>query len=72
MVHQVVTEEVADWLDVPRSRGWRRAVGVGVRVTRLLERSEDRSRTATAMVDKVGGLLLGGSIRTLANGKPPY
>ncbi|WP_329045616.1 DUF2236 domain-containing protein [Amycolatopsis sp. NBC_01488] len=70
MVRQVVTEEVADWLEVPSSRGWRRAVGAGVRVMRLLERSEDRSRTATAVLDKAGSLLLGGSVRTLTNGQP--
>ncbi|MEU4675022.1 oxygenase MpaB family protein [Amycolatopsis sp. NPDC023774] len=69
MVRQVVTEEVADWLEVPRSRGWGRVVGAGVRVMRLLERSEDRSRTATAVLDKAGSLLLGGSVRTLTNGQ---
>ncbi|RSN52583.1 DUF2236 domain-containing protein [Amycolatopsis sp. WAC 04182] len=70
MVRQVVTEEVADWLEVPRSRGWGRAVGAGVRAMRLLERSEDRSRVATAVLDKAGELLLGGSVRTLTDGQP--
>jgi hypothetical protein len=70
MVRQVVTREVADWLEVPRSRRWGRVVGAGVRVMRLLERSEDRSRAATAVLDKAGSLLLGGSVRTLTNGQP--
>ncbi|MEV7092972.1 oxygenase MpaB family protein [Amycolatopsis sp. NPDC051045] len=69
MVRQVVTPEVADWLEVPRSRAWGRTVGTGVRVMRLLERSEDRSRAATAVLDKAGSLLLGGSVRTLTNGQ---
>ncbi|KZB79219.1 oxygenase MpaB family protein [Amycolatopsis regifaucium] len=69
MVRQVVTEEVADWLEVPSSRGWRRAVGAGARMMRWLERSEDRSHTATAVLDKAGSLLLGGSVRTLTNGQ---
>lgn len=70
MVRQVVTEDVADWLEVPRSRGWGRTVDAGVRVMRLLERSEDRSRTATAVLDKASSLLLGGSVRTLTTGQP--
>ncbi len=70
MVRQVVTPEVADWLEVPHSRAWTRTVGAGVRLMRLLERSEDRSRTATAVLDKAGSLLLGGSVRTLTNGQP--
>ncbi|MEU7788822.1 oxygenase MpaB family protein [Amycolatopsis sp. NPDC049159] len=70
VVRQVVTPEVADWLEVPRSRGWSRVVGAGTRLMRLLERSEDRSRTATAVLDKAGTLLLGGSVRTLTNGQP--
>ncbi|RSM57131.1 DUF2236 domain-containing protein [Amycolatopsis sp. WAC 01376] len=69
MIRQVVTEDVADWLEVPRSRGWGRAVGAGVRAMRLLERSEDRSRVATAVLDKAGDLLLGGSVRTLTDGQ---
>jgi hypothetical protein len=69
MVRQVVTEDVADWLEVPRSRGWGRAVGAGVRAMRLMERAEDRSRVATAVLDKAGDLLLGGSVRTLTDGQ---
>ncbi|KDN17750.1 oxygenase MpaB family protein [Amycolatopsis rifamycinica] len=70
MVRQVVTPQVADWLEVPRSRGWSRAVDAGARAMRLLERSEDRSRLATAVLDKAGSLLLSGSVRTLTNGQP--
>ncbi|WP_414941244.1 oxygenase MpaB family protein [Amycolatopsis sp. cmx-11-51] len=69
MVRQVVTEDVADLLEVPRSRGWDRAVDAGVRAMRLLERTEDRSRAATAVLDKASSLLLGGSVRTLTNGQ---
>ncbi|MEV6440640.1 oxygenase MpaB family protein [Amycolatopsis sp. NPDC051716] len=70
MVRQVVTPQVADWLEVPHSRAWVRTVGAGARVMRLLERSEDRSRVATTVLDKAGSLLLGGSVRTLTNGQP--
>jgi hypothetical protein len=70
MVRQVVDPQVADWLGVPHSRGWRRAVRAGARVARLLERSEDRARTAATVLDKAGSLLLGGSVRTLTNGQP--
>jgi hypothetical protein len=70
MVRQVVDPEVADWLEVPYSHGWGRAVGAGARLMRVLERSEDRSRAATAVLDKAGSLLLGGSVRTLTNGQP--
>ncbi len=69
MVRQVVDEEVADWLEVPRSRGWATAVGVGARVMRVFERGEDRSRVARAVLDKAGDLLLGASVRTLSNGQ---
>jgi len=55
---------------VPRARGWSRAVGAGARLMRVLERAEDRSRLATAVLDKAGSLLLGGSVRTLTNGQP--
>jgi hypothetical protein len=69
MVRQVVDPEVADWLEVPHSRGWGHAVGAGARLMRVLERSEDRSRAATAVLDKAGSLLLGGSVRTLTDGQ---
>jgi hypothetical protein len=70
MVRQVVEPEVADWLEVPHSRGWRRTVRAGARLARLLERSEDRSRAARTVLDKAGSLLLGGSVRVLTNGQP--
>jgi hypothetical protein len=70
MVRQVVNPEVADWLEVPRSRGWNRTVATGVRLMRFLERAEDRNRLATTVLDKAGSLLLGGSVRTLTNGQP--
>ncbi|WIX86842.1 oxygenase MpaB family protein [Amycolatopsis sp. DG1A-15b] len=70
MVRQVVTPQVADWLEVPNSRAWSRTVSAGVRVMRLLERSEDRSRAATAVLDRAGSLLLTGSVRTLTDGQP--
>ncbi|WP_197288555.1 oxygenase MpaB family protein [Nocardia sp. NRRL S-836] len=69
MVRQVVDEEVADWLEVPRSKGWTRAVRTGERVMRVLERGEDRNRVARAVLDKAGTLLLGASVRTLTNGQ---
>ncbi|AHH97095.1 oxygenase MpaB family protein [Kutzneria albida] len=70
MVRQVVNPEVADWLGVPHSRGWTRLVGAGTRLMRLLERSEDNSRVARAVLDKAGQLLLTGSARTLSSGQP--
>ncbi|QFZ20350.1 DUF2236 domain-containing protein [Saccharothrix syringae] len=69
MVRQVVNPEVADWMQVPDSRGWGRAVGVGTRLVRLLERSEDSSALATTILDRAGALLLGGSVRNLTNGQ---
>lgn len=70
MVRQVVDEEVADWLQVPRSSGWTRAVRTGANVMRVFERGEDRSRIARAVLDKAGDLLLGASVRTLTDGQP--
>lgn len=70
MVRQVVDEEVADWLEVPRSQGWTRAVRTGTRIMRAFERGEDRSRVARAVLDKAGDLLLGASVRTLTDGGP--
>lgn len=69
MVRQVVDEEVADWLEVPRSRGWTRAVRTGAKVMRVFERGEDRSRVARAVLDKAGDLLLGASVRTMTEGQ---
>jgi hypothetical protein len=69
MVRQTVEPRVADWMDVPHSRGWTQAVRAGTRLMRALERSEDRSRIATTVLDKAGALLLGGSVRTLTDGQ---
>lgn len=69
MVRQVVDEQVADWMQVPRSRGWERLARVGTRLLGALERSEDDSRLATTVLDKAGALLLGGSVRQLTNGQ---
>lgn len=70
MVRQVVNRDVADWLEVPDSRRWNRTVQAGTRLMRFLERSEDRNRFATTILDKAGDILLGGSVRTLTNGQP--
>lgn len=69
MVRQVVNPEVADWMEVPSSRGWAGVVRAGTRVVRALERSEDNSALATAILDRAGALLLGGSVRNLTNGQ---
>ena len=69
MVRQVVDERVADWMEVPRSRGWERAARFGARLMGALERSEDESRLAAKILDKAGALLLGGSVRTLTDGQ---
>jgi hypothetical protein len=69
MVRQVVDEDVADWLEVPRSTGWTTAVRTGERLMRVLERGEDSNRVARAVLDKAGELLLGASVRTLTNGQ---
>lgn len=69
MVRQTIDPQVADWMDVPRSRGWTRAVRTGTRLMRILERSEDSSKVATTILDKAGTLLLGGSVRTLTDGQ---
>lgn len=69
MVRQTVDPRVADWMDVPHSRGWTRAVRAGTRLMRALERSEDTSKIAGTILDKAGTLLLGGSVRTLTDGQ---
>jgi hypothetical protein len=69
MVRQVVNPEVADWMEVPRSRAWTGVVRTGTRLVRALERSEDTSALANTILDKAGALLLGGSVRTLTNGQ---
>jgi len=69
MVRQTVDRQVADWMEVPNSRTWNRAVRAGAWLMRVLERAEDRSAVATTILDKAGSLLLGGSVRTLTNGQ---
>ncbi|GAA1307521.1 oxygenase MpaB family protein [Saccharothrix xinjiangensis] len=69
VVRQVVNPEVADWMQVPDSRGWGRVVNAGTRLMRALERSEDTSALATTILDRAGSLLLGGSVRNLTNGQ---
>ncbi|GAA3463782.1 oxygenase MpaB family protein [Saccharothrix longispora] len=69
MVRQVVAPEVADWMEVPRSRAWAGVARAGTRLVRALERSEDNSALATRVLDKAGALLLGGSVRTLTDGQ---
>jgi hypothetical protein len=69
MVRQVVEPRVADWMEVPHARGWEHVAHAGVRLMRVLEHAEDDSRIATAILDRAGALLLGGSVRTLTNGQ---
>jgi hypothetical protein len=69
MVRQTVDPRVADWMEVPNSRTWTRAVRAGTWLMRVLERAEDRSTVATSILDKAGSLLLGGSVRTLTSGQ---
>lgn len=69
MVRQVVDADVADWLQVPKSSGWTRAVRTAGRAMRWLERREDDNRAARAVLDKAGKLLLTGSVRTLTDGQ---
>jgi len=69
MVRQVIDPHVADWMGVPRSRGWERLVRTGSRVMRVLERAEDRNTIARTVLDKAGTILLGGSVRTLTDGQ---
>ncbi len=69
MVRQVVNGDVADWLEVPRSRGWSRFVRAATGLLRTAERAEDTSRLASAVLDRAGQLLLGGSVRMLTSGE---
>lgn len=69
MIRQTIDPQVADWMEVPNSRTWNRAVRAGTWLMRALERAEDRSTVATTILDKAGSLLLGGSVRTLTNGQ---
>ncbi len=69
MVRQVIDPRVADWMGVPRSRGWERLVRTGARLMRVMERAEDRNTLARTVLDKAGTILLGGSVRTLTDGQ---
>ncbi|MGX7826161.1 oxygenase MpaB family protein [Actinokineospora sp. 24-640] len=69
MVRQTVDPRVADWMDVPSSRGWESTVRAGSRLMRALERSEDGGAVARTVLDKAGSLLLGASVRTLTDGQ---
>jgi hypothetical protein len=69
MIRQTIDPQVAEWMDVPHSRGWTGAVRAGTRLMRVLERSEDKTEIATTILDKAGTLLLGGSVRTLTDGQ---
>ncbi|WP_436496236.1 oxygenase MpaB family protein [Actinokineospora sp. HUAS TT18] len=69
MVRQVVNPEVADMLQVPRSRGWSRFVTSSARIMRFFERKEDTNRVARKVLDKAGALLLTASTRTLTSGE---
>ncbi|WP_238598106.1 oxygenase MpaB family protein [Saccharothrix sp. ALI-22-I] len=69
MIRQVVNPEVADWMEVPKSRGWNGVVRAGTRLVRALERAEDDSALATTILDRAGTILLGGSVRNLTNGQ---
>lgn len=69
MVRKVVGPEVSDMLHVPKSRWWGSMVNGGHRVMRALERSEDNSAVARAVLDKAGHLLLSANVRTLTDGR---
>jgi hypothetical protein len=69
MVRQVIDHRVADWMGVPRARGWERVVRTGARLMRVLERAEDSNKLARTVLDKAGTILLSGSVRTLTDGQ---
>jgi hypothetical protein len=69
MVRQVVSPNVADWLEVPKSRAWSRFVKAATGVLRMAEHAEDSSKLANAVLDRAGQLLLGGSVRMLMTGE---
>jgi len=69
MVRTVVNPEVADCLQVPDSRGWRRVVSAGVKLMRVFERAEDDSVVARKVLDKAAHLLLNVNVRQLTNGQ---
>ncbi|SES14365.1 hypothetical protein SAMN05216188_12322 [Lentzea xinjiangensis] len=69
MIRQVVNPEVADWMEVPKSRAWTGVVRAGTRLVRALERAEDNSALANTILDRAGAILLGGSVRNLTDGQ---
>jgi hypothetical protein len=69
MVRQVVNPDVADWLQVPKSRGWTRFVKAATGLMRMAEHAEDSSKLASTVLDRAGQLLLGGSVRMLTTGE---
>ncbi|HJP74611.1 MAG TPA: oxygenase MpaB family protein [Pseudonocardiaceae bacterium] len=69
MVRQVVNPEVADWLEVPKSRGWIRFVHAATGLLRMSEHAEDSNKIARTVLDRAGQLLLGGSVRMLTSGE---
>jgi hypothetical protein len=69
MVREVVNPEVADFLQVPDSRGAGRIVSTGVKVMRVFERAEDDSVLARKVLDKAARLLLNVNVRRLTNGQ---
>ena len=69
MVRQVVNPDVADWLEVPKSRVWSRFVKAATGLMRMAEHAEDSSALARTVLDRAGQLLLGGSVRLLSSGE---
>jgi hypothetical protein len=69
MVRKVVNPEVADYLQVPDSRGWGRVIATGVKLMRVFERAEDDSALARKVLDKAAHLLLNVNVRQLTKGQ---
>jgi hypothetical protein len=69
MVRKVVNPEVADYLQVPDSRGWGRVIATGVKLMRVFERAEDDSVLARKVLDKAAHLLLNVNVRQLTKGQ---
>jgi hypothetical protein len=69
MVRKVVNPEVADYLQVPDSRGWGRVVSAGAQLMRVVQRAEQDSVLARKVLDKAAHLLLTVNVRQLTNGE---
>lgn len=69
MVRQVVNPDVADWLEIPKSRGWTKFVQAATGLMRMSEHAENSSKLAKTVLDRAGQLLLGGSVRMLNSGE---